>query len=180
MSATELTASSDGTDGGTTDAGTDAQDAGDGQRDARAREESTGHDSSADVASPPETLSKDVLFDILKNERRRQTLEFLREEPTTTLSDLAEHVAALENDKPIRELTSSERKRVYVGLYQCHLPKMDDAGVIDYERSRGTIRLRDAASPCFVYLDIELNGQSNDEGRISGLWSSLTSLLLRG
>lgn len=137
-------------------------------------------------------LSKDVVFDILRNERRRRTLEFLRDARTTTLSDLAEHVAARENDKPVRDLTSSERKRVYVSLYQCHLQKMAEAGVIDYDRSRGTVELRGEASQCFLYLDIDPGegtggGRTNDRSGGDGggdrplreRLSSLSSLLDR-
>ena len=102
-----------------------------------------------------EEVQLDVIFDILKNQRRRHVLRYLREHETTTLSDLAEHVAALENDKDVRELTSSERKRVYVGLYQCHLPRMSDAGVIEFDSDRGRIELRDTADQLDEYLDVD-------------------------
>ena len=132
-----------------------------------------------DAATGQTEHSKDVVFDILRNERRRQVLQFLREHPRTTLSDLAEHVASLENDKPIHDLTSSERKRVYVGLYQCHLPKMDDVGVIDYDRSRGTIGLRNESSPYFVYLDVDPTSATDDDprGRLTDWMAPLTSRL---
>ena len=105
--------------------------------------------------SRTEEIRLDVIFDILKNQRRRHVLRYLRENESTTLSDLAEHVAALENDKDVRSLTSSERKRVYVGLYQCHLPRMNDAGVIDFDSDRGRIELRDTADQLDEYLDVE-------------------------
>ena len=179
MSASELTAASDGTDGGSIDGGAGTSDPGDGGPDAGSAGGPAGSDAASDGTA---AHSKDVIFDILKNERRRQALHYLREEPTTTLSDLSEHVAALENDKPIRELTSSERKRVYVGLYQCHLPKMADAGVLDYDRSRGSIELCDQTSPYFVYLDIDPTGGPDDgdgpDGRL-GRWLTATSSLLR-
>lgn len=137
-------------------------------------------------------LSGDVVFDILRNERRREVLEFLRDARTTTLSELAEHVAARENDKPVRELTSSERKRVYVSLYQSHLGKMAEAGVIDYDRSRGSVELREEASQCFVYLDIEPGERTGvggtddrpgsdgtDDRPLRDRLSSITSLLDR-
>jgi Mg2+/citrate symporter len=68
------------------------------------------------------------------------------------LSDLAEHIAAIENDTTPERLTSSERKRVYVGLYQCHLPKMDDAGAIDYNQQRGLIRRTEQTERFESYL----------------------------
>lgn len=105
--------------------------------------------------STAEEIRLDVVFDILKNQRRRHVLRYLRENETTTLSDLAEHVAALENEKDVRSLTSSERKRVYVGLYQCHLPRMSDAGVIDFDSDRGRIELRETAEQLDEYLDAD-------------------------
>jgi hypothetical protein len=87
------------------------------------------------------------IFEILKNERRRRVIEFLTEQENeaTTLSAVAEHIAAQENDTEVTQITSSQRKRVYIGLYQCHLPKMDDYGVIDYQQSRGTIELQNVS-----------------------------------
>jgi hypothetical protein len=98
-------------------------------------------------------LTLDVIFQILKNSRRRRVLNYLRHNGgESTLSDLAEHVAGIENDIPPEQLSSDQRKRVYVGLYQCHLPKMDDAGVIDYNQSRGDIELTDLAEHFEEYL----------------------------
>jgi len=101
-------------------------------------------------------LSLDVMFEVLKNERRRFVLRYFDEnEGPVALGDLAEHVAAWENDKPVRELSSGERKRVYVGLYQCHLPKMDDAGIVDFNRNRGRIELGPNADLLDEYLETE-------------------------
>lgn len=98
-----------------------------------------------DDAEPEEeqsALPKDVQFDILKNRRRRLVLRYLFEnENPVSIGTLSEHVAGIENDKDPRSLDSQERKRAYVGLYQCHLPRMDDADVIDFNKSRGQIEL---------------------------------------
>lgn len=94
-----------------------------------------------------EELDIGKIFEILKNQRRRRVIEFLdeQEDKTTTLSAVAEHIAAEENDTDVSQITSSQRKRVYIGLYQCHLPKMDQYGIIDYQQSRGTIELQDVS-----------------------------------
>ena len=99
-------------------------------------------------------LPLDEIFETLKNSRRRETLRYLRENGgETTLSDVAEHIAALENDTTIRAISSAQRKRVYVGLYQCHLPKMDDTDVIDFEQNRGTIEIGPNAEQLYPYLE---------------------------
>jgi hypothetical protein len=98
-------------------------------------------------------LSKDTVFELLKNQRRRDALTFLREEGgETTLSDMAEHIAAKENGIEVQALTSSQRKRVYIGLYQCHLPKMASAGVVEFDKNRGTIELLPEADQLEQFL----------------------------
>lgn len=112
-----------------------------------------------DGESSPESeegyeLPLDEVFETLKNSRRRETLRYLREnDGETTLSDVAEHIAALENDTTVRAISSAQRKRVYVGLYQCHLPKMDDTDVIEFEQNRGTIELGPNAEQLYPYLE---------------------------
>ncbi len=106
--------------------------------------------------APPEPLSLDLVFEVLKNERRRRVLKYLAANPeTVSLSDLAEHIAAIENDKPEAALSSQERKRVYVGLYQCHLPKMDDTDVVEFDGDRGTISLGPNAEQLYPFLEAE-------------------------
>lgn len=84
-------------------------------------------------------LPYDVVFGLLSNERRRIALRHLVEVSETTTGELAEYIASFENDKPVHQLSSTERKRVYICLYQCHLPKMDDAAVINFNQDRGRI-----------------------------------------
>lgn len=106
------------------------------------------------TSEPTEELSLDLIFEILKNERRREVIRYLRtHEQRVTLSDLAEHIAALENDTDIASITSSQRKRVYVGLYQCHLPKMADMGIVEFNQNRGIVALGPNASQLYQYLD---------------------------
>lgn len=86
-------------------------------------------------------LSPDKLFEILKNERRRRVLRYLWDnDGKASLGTLAEHIAAIENDTTVASLSSAQRKRVYVALYQSHLPKMARNDVIDFDKDRGTVR----------------------------------------
>jgi len=102
------------------------------------------------------SLPKDVIFELLKNRRRREVLTYLLDtDGTVTLGELAEQIAAWENDTTVNALSSDQRKRVYVALYQTHLPKMDDAGIIDYDQDRGLIALSDNADLLVMYLDTD-------------------------
>ena len=103
-----------------------------------------------------DSLPKDVVFGLLSAKRRRDVLTYLDESGgESTLGDLAEHIAAMENGIEPRQLSSKQRKRVYVALYQAHLPKMDDADVIDYDQARGSIELRPEAEQLLGYLDLD-------------------------
>jgi len=95
-------------------------------------------------ASDQEGLTPDDVFDILSNHRRRMVLYFLRQNgDSVTVNDLAEQIAARENEVPIEELTSQRRKRVYVSLYQTHLPKMADMNLIEYDSDEGMVQQTD-------------------------------------
>ncbi|WP_049985956.1 DUF7344 domain-containing protein [Halobellus rufus] len=105
--------------------------------------------------------SLDVIFDVLRNRRRRLVMQALEErDGETTLSDLAEHIGGIENDKPPEALNAQERKRVYVGLYQCHLPKMHDAGAIEFDKDRGTVKRGAITDEYHKYLEREVDGGS--------------------
>ena len=119
-------------------------------------------DEIASVADSDEEqrLSKDVIFELLKNRRRREVLAYLLEsDETVTLGELAEQIAAWENDTEVSALSSDQRKRVYVALYQTHLPKMDDAGIVEYDQDRGLISLADNADLLMMYLDTDTHRQ---------------------
>lgn len=116
-------------------------------------------DDSRDQRRTADDLSLDIVFEILKNSRRREVIRYLREqEERVSLGEMAEHIAAIENGTTVEALTSSQRKRVYVGLYQCHLPKMDDVGVVEFDQNRGHVQLTDRADTFEKYLDASTTG----------------------
>lgn len=100
-----------------------------------------------------EAMSRSEAFDLLSSHRRRYALHMAKQaEGSLELSDIAEQVAAWENDKDLKEVTSDERHRVYTSLQQTHLPAMDEAGVIEYDN--GTVTLTDGAQNVDIYLDV--------------------------
>lgn len=115
-----------------------------------------------EVSPDSEPLDLDTTFEILRNERRRIVLSYLIDaDGRVDIGDLAERVAAVENDCSERAISSSQRKRAYVGLYQCHLSKMADAGVIEYDRDRGHVEATPAAADLFEYVNREDTGERN-------------------
>ncbi|MFA9427951.1 hypothetical protein [Natronorubrum sp. A-ect3] len=104
-------------------------------------------------------LSRDTVFKTLSNRRRRLTLRYLFEydvngEPVR-LRDLAEWIAAAENDVPVDAVTYKQRKRVYTSLYQSHLPALHRDGIIQYDQARGTISVTPVTSTFDTYLGVD-------------------------
>lgn len=101
------------------------------------------------------TISKDSVFHLLQNSRRRAILRHLieQDEDVFSMREVTELVAARENDTTVSELASDARQRVYIALYQSHLPKLDDTGVIDYDQDRGTFTPTPLVSVFTPYLD---------------------------
>jgi hypothetical protein len=73
----------------------------------------------------------DDVYDILTNERRRWVLQYLENANSpVSLRELSKQRAAVENDCEPRELSSDQYKQVYVGLYQTHIPALEDADLV--------------------------------------------------
>jgi len=101
-------------------------------------------------------LPLETVFDVLRNERRQHVLAYVAvsDDATAEIGDLAEHIAAIENDLPVHRLSSQQRKRVYVALYQCHLPKMAKAGIVEFDKDRGTVTAGANLDQLRPYLDV--------------------------
>lgn len=104
--------------------------------------------------SADQSLSQDVVFELLSSPRRRYVLYLLREaDEPVELTTLAEQVSAWENDVEVDEITEQERKRVYVSLYQTHIPRLDEAGVVEYDQETGLVSLTKDARQIDSHLD---------------------------
>lgn len=118
-------------------------------------------DRAPDAGGDQAELSPDDIFGILSNPRRRAAVRYLteQEEETVQLRDLAERLAAWENDVDPEAVTYKQRKRVYTSLYQSHLSKMDDAGVVTFDKPRGTVERTELTGRLEDYLDATREGR---------------------
>lgn len=105
-------------------------------------------------ADEPE-VSRDTIFSVLSNRRRRWVLHFLKQHDgqRVSLRTLVDTVSAWEYDTTPEDLSWRKRKRVYTALRQSHLPKLADVGVIEYDRQRGEVALTEAAEEYHLYLE---------------------------
>lgn len=98
-------------------------------------------------------LSEEDIHDVLSNERRRMTLDRLREaDGTLTTRELSEQIAEQETGEspPPRNI----RQSAYVSLQQTHLPKLDELGIVEYDSNRKSVALRNRADEVSVYTEV--------------------------
>lgn len=88
---------------------------------------------------PPEIDEEiDDVCSVIKNARRRLVIRAVAlKRGEIPIGELADLCTQYEQGGP--EFTCQERKRAYVALYQTHLDTLDDAGVINYDKSRGVV-----------------------------------------
>lgn len=103
--------------------------------------------------SSTDAISQDSAYDLLSNSRRRYVISALRErkEPMG-LNDLSRQLAAWENDVDQDELTDQQVKRIYVSLYQTHIPKLSEAGVVSYDQETGEVSLEETVHELDTYI----------------------------
>lgn len=120
--------------------------------------------------------SRDELFQLLSNQRRREVLRyFSSHSENVELRVLADWVAAREYDTTIDQLTAQQRQRVYISLYQTHIPTLVDHDCVEYNQSSGSVRRTDRMDNLDQYLKFESLTHS-DTGIIDPLRGWLPSL----
>lgn len=101
-----------------------------------------------------ESVTRETIFDVLRNQRRRYALHHLKREGETGVGTLVDHVAAWEYETTPEDLTSTQRQRVHVSLVQTHLPMMAEAGVVRFDDTRRTVELTDSTATIDIYLEV--------------------------
>lgn len=113
--------------------------------------------SGVDSTHPP----REVMFDLLGNARRRRVLRHLLNDSTITLTNLSARIAAWENDTTVDDVTSRQRKQVYSSLYQTHIPRLSDRGLVEYDADERVVEL--TGDPAYLrrFLDVKAPQQGS-------------------
>lgn len=105
------------------------------------------------AGSNAEPLDEDTVFDILSNRRRRQIIYYLQERGgEAPLRDVANAVAGWEEGEDPEDVTEKQSRRVYVSLYQSHVPRLTEVGLIEHDDT-GAVRLTDRVRLLDPYLN---------------------------
>ena len=106
------------------------------------------------MASSETEITQDEIFDLLSNPRRRYVINYLlRENRPVSIQELSKELATWEFDVDEDQLTDQQEKRIYVALYQTHIPKLEDVGVIDYDDDASLVELTDQARQLQPYVE---------------------------
>ncbi|OIB58905.1 DUF7344 domain-containing protein [Natrialba sp. SSL1] len=127
------------------------------------------------VISDPESLSTpagaddaattDAVFDLLSDWRRRAVLRSLDGRKGTDpvpLSDVADHVVLAADGQDTSALAATgdallgTRKRIHISLRHTHVPKLADAGALEFDPETNTVALCETGE--------KLAAQLRDEG----------------
>lgn len=136
-----------------------------------------------------ENLTKDEVFEVLSSSRRRQMLYNLhRRGGEADLRDLARDTATAENIDPV---TDDVIKRLYISLYQTHVPKLEKSGLVRYDSDDKTVSLTDRVTDIahvlnediepdrrwsLYYVLLAISGLGLSIAQLSGIAPAVTTL----
>jgi DNA-binding transcriptional ArsR family regulator len=107
---------------------------------------STPHVSEKDVLPVnSESESLDSVFRALSDHRRRCICHYLSQaDDSLPVDELAELLAASMIEKTRAVLTSAEIEKTRTELHRIHLPKLTEAGIVEYDEEEGVVSLTDS------------------------------------
>ena len=106
-------------------------------------------------------VSLDELFEMLSHEPRRRILVAVGRDNPRDEDEIASKLAATENEGDLDTIELVKTK-----LYHVHLPKLDEAGLIDWNRESGRIR----RGPRFEEIEPLLGLLDDNRDELPGDW----------
>lgn len=97
----------------------------------------------------------DEVFDLLRRERRRYALYYLdQQDGPVTIDELTRKISEWELGSSRNEVPDERFEDVILSLEHSHLPRVDDAEHIEYDRENERLRITDASTEFSVILSI--------------------------
>ena len=122
----------------------------------------------------------DEVFELLGRERRRYALYYLRQrDGPVTVEELAEAIAEWERDDAEHGPEDERFEEVVLSLNHAHLPKIESADSIEYDRENDRVRIADTAGKAEIFISIaerlERPGDDIDSLDVDALLESIYS-----
>jgi len=108
------------------------------------------------------SISVDELFELLSRPGNRYILTYLvRNDGTVPYADLVEYVVD-QGGTPAGLTTGEFRNRIAARLAHSNLPKLDDAGLVDYDPTAKTVDATETTEIAVPYLEIAMKQPLRD------------------
>lgn len=89
-----------------------------------------------------QSITADLVAEILADERRRSVLRCLQQyDEPMALADLADEIVAIENGIGTTNTPKESAQDIHLSLYHADIPKLADAGFVEYNRAQDTVIL---------------------------------------
>ena len=75
------------------------------------------------------------------------------------LTELAGDVAVRENERPLPEIPKETVRTISTSLHHVHIPKLVDAGAVEYDQDRDLIRISETADLVERVLSLATDGE---------------------
>lgn len=115
-----------------------------------------------------------VALELLRNRRRRLVLDALSANAPADYDDVVDYVV---REEAGLGYSSKERKRVYVALYQNHVPKLDDADVVEFDGTSKPLMRGGEFGSVYAALRRLRSEATRPEGEVRPPWRRLRDLL---
>ncbi|WP_254537907.1 DUF7344 domain-containing protein [Halomarina litorea] len=102
----------------------------------------------------------DAVYDTLASHRRRLVLAFLDREVQAYLADIVETIARNEPAEG-RAGAARDRQAIEISLHHVHLPKLEDAGFVEWDRETTEVTLTESPPVPLADLPPTLLGGSD-------------------
>lgn len=129
-----------------------------------------------------DNFCRNELFDVLGNRRRRYVIWCLHQEKCPVKSsELAETIAAWEEATDREQVPSSLYQSIYNSLYQTHLPRLEAAGVVEFDQSRNLVYPTARMAEVELFIDSAVPRTDDQSIRrlrtlIGGVFASTTAV----
>lgn len=94
----------------------------------------------------------ETLFSALAHQYRRYTLSCLHQHHNLTLADLADEVAVHEHGMTIDGIPPDAVTDIYLALYHCHIPKLEDAALVHYDQDVDLVVITDYGKTVYSWV----------------------------
>lgn len=100
-------------------------------------------------------LTTDQAFDLLGDGTRRRALAALQATGgAMSLDELAEATVARDEGVTPEVISADRRERTAASLHHCHLPKLADAGVVEYDLAENQVESTEEITEFEPYFEV--------------------------